>query len=353
MSIGALAAAATNPLGRSAGKAAAVLSEILPGPVHPLRRLLAPPRVTRIDLPHGPADLYERRATSPGVVLVHGANIGGIDDPRVRGLATAFSRVGRTVLAPALTLAERKLDPDDPVRILDAIDALADQTGPVTVVAFSYGAALALIALQERPSIQARVLAVATVGTYFDLVHLIEGVTTGQVLAGGSLHPWQPPAGAMEQATPMLAAFLGGEEAEAITEALRAAQPDGLAAPARAIFNVMANRDPYRTEALVAALPEPIRDTLDSLSPARHADALRVPVYALHSRVDPASPAVESEELVAAVRRRARARLFLVGSFRHVTPEGRPGNQLRDAPALLGFATSILRAQEGWIPRPG
>ncbi|MCW3035445.1 MAG: Alpha/beta hydrolase family protein, partial [Actinobacteria bacterium] len=177
--VGSLAALAATPRGRSALKGALVLSEVLPSPLHPLSWASRRPRASRIDLPHGPADLYEGRSGAPGIVLVHGANAGGIDDPRVRDLAQAFCRVGRTVLAPSLVLAERRMDADDGLRILDAIDELADRTGPVVVVAFSYGGALALCALAQRPSIQARVRSLATIGTYYDVVHLIEGVTTG------------------------------------------------------------------------------------------------------------------------------------------------------------------------------
>jgi pimeloyl-ACP methyl ester carboxylesterase len=262
-------------------------------------------------------------------VLVHGGNPGGIDDPRVRRLAEAFCRVGRTVLAPSLVLAERRMDADDGLRILDAIDELADRTGPVVVVAFSYGGALALCALAQRPSIQARVRSLATVGTYYDVVHLIEGATTGNVCVNGSLHPWQPPAPALGQVGPLLADFLGGRKLEVVEE-------------------ILANRDPRRTAPLVAQLPDDVRSMLDAISPAKHITTIRVPLLALHSRLDPAAPAIESAQLVAAVRRRARARLTLVGSLRHVTPVGTLLGWVRDAPGLVRFAASILRAQERW-----
>src|SRR5882672_134612 len=226
--VGSLAALAATPRGRSAIKGALVLSEVLPSPLHPLSWACRRPQVRRIDLPHGRADLYEGRPGAPGVVLVHGGNAGGIDDPRVRALAEAFCRVGRSVLAPSLVLAERRMDPDDGLRILDAVDALADRTGPVVVVAFSYGGALALCALAGRPSIQARVRGLATVGTYYDVVPLIEGVTTGNVCVNGSLYPWQPPAAALGQVGPLLGEFLGGRTLEGVEQ-------------------ILANRDPRRT----------------------------------------------------------------------------------------------------------
>jgi pimeloyl-ACP methyl ester carboxylesterase len=330
---GSLAAlVAATPRGRSALKGALVLGEVLPSPLHPLARFSRPSKVRRLDLPHGRADLYEGRPGAPGVVLVHGANPAGIDDPRVARLAETFCRVGRTVLAPSLVLAERRFDPDDGLRILDAVEELAGRTGPVVVVAFSYGGALAVCALAERPRVQARVRCLATVGTYYDVVHLIEGVTTGNVCVNGALHPWHPPAVAMDQVRPLLSDFLGGRQPE-VVEA------------------ILANRDPRRTAALLAELPADVRAVLDRVSPAHHVDRIRVPHFALHSRVDPAAPAIESAQLVAAVRRRARARLTLLGSMDHVTPVGTVLGWLRDAPGLLRFASSILRTQERGLLR--
>jgi len=310
---GSLAALAATPRGRSVLKGALVLSEVLPSPLHPLSGVSRGHEGRRIDLPHGRADLYEARPGASGIVVVHGANAAGIDDPRVRDLAGAFCRVGRSVLAPSLVLAERRMDLDDSLRILDAIDELADRTGPVVVVAFSYGGALALCALAQRPSMQARVRSLATIGTYFDVVHLIEGVTTGSVCVNGSLYPWQPPVAALRQVGPLLGDFLGGRKLEVVEQ-------------------ILANRDPRRTASLIAELPGDVR----------------MPVLALHSRVDPAAPAIESAQLVAAVRPRARARLTLVGSLNHVTPVGTVLGWTRDAPGLLWFAASILRAQERW-----
>ncbi|GAC1365493.1 MAG: hypothetical protein NVSMB32_09070 [Actinomycetota bacterium] len=352
----ALGALGTSPALRSRAKACRVLAAILPGVARPSTEQAQPQvrgvTVRRLALARGPADLYEGRggAGAPGIVLIHGANIGGIDDPRVRRLAAALAGAGRTVLAPSLVLGERKLDLTDLGRIQDGIDALADRTGPVVVVAFSYGGALALCALAQRPAIQGRIRAVATVGTYFDLLHIIQGVTTGQIYLRGELHPWRPPEVAGEQALSLLASFLGGEDAAGIAGALSGGNPEALSRAARAVFAVIANRDPRRTADLAAALPPPIREVLRRISPAQQSAAIRVPLYALHSRVDPAAPALESEELVRAVRPRARARLTLVGGMRHVTPAAGLLRRLADLPGLLRFAASILREQEHWLP---
>jgi hypothetical protein len=97
-------------------------------------------------------------------------------------------------------------------------------------------------------------------------------------------------------------------------------------------------------------LSPPLRDLFHELSPAHRIERIRVPVYALHSRVDPAAPTVESFELVKAVGRRAPTRLTIVGSLRHVTPIGTIAARLREGPAMVAFAAAILRTQEPWFP---
>lgn len=331
-----------------------MLSEVLPSPIRPLPVITRDPTVTRIQLPQGPADLYEPKGgVAPGIVLVHGANPRGIDDPRVQGMASAFARAHRIVLAPALTLAERRLDRDDTARIREAIRYLADRTGkPVVAVAFSYGAAYTLIALEEEPNLQRRMAALATIGAYFDLAHLIEGVTTGQVYIDGVYHEWRPPPEAREQATRILSTFLSAPDRESFLLAYRIHDPQGLSDEALAMYHLMTNQDPRRTPELIDRLPLPLRNLFSELSPAQRIEQVRIPVYALHSRVDPAAPPVESSELVKAVGRRAPARLTLVGSLRHVTPIGSFANRVRDGPALVSFAATILRTQEPWLPVP-
>ncbi|MGH2769217.1 MAG: hypothetical protein ACRDJF_01655, partial [Actinomycetota bacterium] len=116
------------------------------------------------------------------------------------------------------------------------------------------------------------------------------------------------------------------------------------------MYHLLINQDPRRTPELVDRLSMPLRDLFFELSPARRIERIRIPIYALHSRVDPAAPLVESSELVKAVGRRAPARLTVVGSLRHVTPIGTIAGRLRDGPALVALAAAILRIQEPWLP---
>ncbi|MGH2707983.1 MAG: hypothetical protein ACRDJK_06775, partial [Actinomycetota bacterium] len=194
------------------------------------------------------------------------------------------------------------------------------------------------------------VAALATIGTYFDLAHLIEGVTTGQVCIDGVYHEWRPPEGAREQAALILSTLLSEPDRESFLLAYRIRNSQGLSDEALAMYHLLINQDPRRTPELVDRLSMPLRDLFFELSPARRIERIRIPIYALHSRVDPAAPLVESSELVKAVGRRAPARLTVVGSLRHVTPIGTIAGRLRDGPALVALAAAILRIQEPWLP---
>jgi dienelactone hydrolase len=345
----ALAIAAITPPVRSTGKALLLLSEVIPSPVKPLH-VLPTPKFRTIELPDGTAELYlGRGGGKPGVVLVHGVAPGGPADPRVRQIAGALNRLGRTVLAPSLALGKQRLDTDDTERIRHAVDYLSGVTDDkVLMLSFSFGAAFTLVALQEEPAIQSKVLAVATVGTYFDLVHLLQGVTTGNVeTADGVTDEWSPDPRAGKIVLEFLARYLDRAEAQALMRAYENRDPAGLSSDARSIYDLMTNTDIRRTRALVGGLPAGLGKMMNDLSPADEMNKIRVPILAMHSRQDPASPPSESELMVRAVRAPGKGSLTLVGSFRHVTPSTGTG-LLKDAGPLIVYAARVIGTQESW-----
>jgi dienelactone hydrolase len=347
----ALAIAALTPPVRSTGKALLLLSEVVPSPVKPLH-VLPTPGFSTIELGDSRAELYPGRGgNKPGVVLIHGVAPGGPADPRVRSISGALNQLGRTVLVPSLALGDQKLDRGDTALIREAVNYLSNRTdGKVLLLSFSFGAAYTLVALQEEPAIQSRVLSVATVGTYFDLVHLLQGVTTGKVeAANGVTGEWSPDPRAPKIVLQFLARFLQPSENEALVNAYERRDPGGLSPGARAIYDLMTNTDYRRTRALVAGLPGGLGKTMDALSPAGQMDRIQVPILAMHSRQDPASPPSESELMVEAVLPPAKASLTLVGSFRHVTPSTGTG-LLKDAVPLIIFASRVMGTQERWLP---
>lgn len=337
---------------RSGLKGALLALEVLPAPVRPLGLLTPGPERSELQTEDVALDRYE--PWGPGgsapIVVVHGANPGGKDDPRVVAFADALARTGRTVLVPQLALRDRRLDPDDRGRILAAV-RLATESGATGVLAFSYGGGLALAALAEDPDLQEDVTFVATVGTYYDVLHIVQGVTTGTVPVDGEIESWEPASEAPEILAEQLAALLPRSEGRALEDAWEARDPEGLDTDARAVYELLVNDDPERFDELVRRLPERIRRVARELSPSRVVDRVRVPVYALHSRTDPASPPSESRLLVRALEGRVPTRLAVVGVFEHVTPVGSFLGQLGDAYRVARFAGTLLGAQEGW-PRP-
>jgi len=340
-----------SPPVRGLTKGVLLVPEVVASPVHPLTGLLPRPQRREVHLSTGDADWYRPRgrAVAPGIVVVHGANPGGKDDARVVGLAVALAREGRQVLVPQLGLREQRLDDADFLRIREAVSFLAGKSQRrVGVLAFSYGAGLALVALAEQPAVQHRTAFVATVGTYFSLFDLLQGATTHTVPYRGRAVTWQPDPAALGLAARQLAAFLGGDEGNALTTAWERGDPAGLGPGPRVVYELLANRDPARFHALAGQLPPRLVTLLNSLSPSQSVGRLEVPVLALHARRDPASPPTESRLLVDALRGKVRTGLSVVGNLSHVSPTASLVRDVSDAFRMAGFAGTALTFQEGW-----
>lgn len=294
--------------------------------------------------------LYVPGSSAPPIVLLPGAAPLGKDDPRAVRLATSLTRAGRVVFVPDLTLAEQRFDFQDLERIVRAVLALGEHAaarGPAVLLGISYGGSYALVAAAD-PRLEGRLAQVAVFGAYFDLVSVIQAVTTGVTLIEGSRIPWD--------GHPMARAVL---QEQAVTLAPQASRPDlraaldGRADPqelksgSRAIYELLVNRDPTRTPALAAAMAPAGRSVLTRFSPASVADNIRVPVIAMHSTDDPAVPFAE---LLRMARGIPDVRLVTVGSFRHVDLKvSEPGGWLPAAGDLWAawrFTSWLIEAQE-------
>lgn len=323
-------------------RAALLLAEILPIPLKPLRPLTKPPSVSRIILDPGEALASEGRIDRTGIVIIHGANPGGVNDPRMRTVVDAFGRLGHPVIAPALKMGQGEVDRSDIHLVLACIDHLYEQLGrAVKVVAFSWGAAFAMVALGDNPAMQPKVRSVATVGAFFDPVHLFQGVTCGRIIYEGSEETWSPAADAAERVTDYLARALPDDQASALRSAFRAQDPAPLGPEARSIYELMANADPAKTQALMSQLPAHLASLFREISPARVATELRIPVHALHSIDDPASPPGQSRALVQAVPN-DESSYTEVSLFRHVTPAHGARVWLRDGKRLIDYTARLL-----------
>jgi fermentation-respiration switch protein FrsA (DUF1100 family) len=328
--------AAQLPAVQARAKAVGVLVEAVGG------RFPRPfaPEVRRMDhsVDGVPGVLYVPNHPAPAVVLVLGAAPGGPDDPRAIRLATALARAGRVVFAPRLSLAARRFDPEDLDRIVRAVlalDAHPATSGPTALLGISYGGSFSLVAAAD-PRLRGRLGVVAVFGAYFDLAGVIQAASTGRSLVAGRHIPWDGHPMAREVLERHAVTLAPEGSRDELREVLAGRNdPSSLAPGARAVHALLTNRDPARTDALVAALPAEARARLRRFSPSSVSGQISAPVLAMHSTDDPAVPYGELVRLQLAL---PGARAVTVGSFRHVDLRGDDGG------GPLGVASDLLDA---------
>jgi pimeloyl-ACP methyl ester carboxylesterase len=343
------------PLGQrigAGGRAACFLAEFLTQGARPcLSARTGPPAREALPLgPAGAADLWRPAAPEahPTLVLVHGLTPEGKDDPRLRWAASLLARGGFRVVVPDLpALRALRLRPDDAAVVAAALrQAAADPAagaGRIALVAVSVGSQPALAAAAS-PGVSDRLRLVVTLGGYAEARELVRYFTTGAYRLGTL-------AGQVRHDPAAVRTFLGTNldlvrdptDRAAVAAALEGQPlPASAGVEARAVLAVLANRDPARLDALLAALPAETRGLLDALSPARVVGRLRARLLLVHGRDDPAIPFTESLRLAAAADP-ARTRLVLVHLLAHVEGRAPAWTQARDLVALWSAVYELFR----------
>jgi pimeloyl-ACP methyl ester carboxylesterase len=188
----------------------------------------------------------------------------------------------------------------------------------------------------------------AVFGAYWDLIGVIQAMTTGVSIVGGEAVPWEGHPLSRE-VFEQYAIDLAPADARADLRAALAGGGDPAALPpeARALHDLLANRDPALVDDLAARLGQDAQAVLEGFSPSSVTDAIEVPVVAMHSTDDPAVPYGEALRLTEAL---PGTRLITVRSFRHVDfrTEGPGGwaSALADLWDAWRFASFILDPQE-------
>jgi len=157
-----------SPPARAGVKGLLLVPEVISSPGAPAYAHTPSPRRSLVHLAgrRGGSSTASGARPRPRVGLIHGANPGGKDDPRIVGPGRSLARAGRRGLVPQLSLGFQRLDLTETGQDREAVSFLAGPTrAKVGVLAFSYGAGLTLVALADQPAIQAHVAFVATVGT--------------------------------------------------------------------------------------------------------------------------------------------------------------------------------------------
>jgi pimeloyl-ACP methyl ester carboxylesterase len=260
-------------------------------------------------------DLYDPGVEAPAVLFVPGAAREGKDDERAVRAARALARTERLVFVPTLELSERRFEEQDIDRLVAATEELRDRTGePVAMLGISYGGSFALLAAADD-RLETDVGMVATFGAYFDLVGVIQAVTTGVSLVEGERVPYEPHLEARRILTRVTLERLPERARPPVRRAIKGDLDPRLLPPAgRAVYDLLTNEDPTRTHELARKLPERVAEPLRDFSPSEAAAGIEAPVVAMHSRDDPAVPYGEALRLEGGLH----ARLFTVSVFEHV-----------------------------------
>lgn len=342
-----LIAAGFLPPVQARGKALAVLAEAV-GIGFP-RPFAEEIRRTDVTLDGVTGHLYSPKGPAPPILLVPGAAPLGKDDLRAVRLARSLARADRAVFVPDLTLYERRLEAEDIDRLVRSALALESHPatdGRVLLLGISYGGSFALVAAADE-RLQGRLAQVATFGAYWDLVGVIQTVTTGTSLVGDLRIPWRGHPKARSILEQAVVAHSPEQWRQPLRAALASGDPADLPPEALAIFELLRNEEPERARELAEVLPPELGEFLAAFSPSSAVRRLDVPVVAMHSTDDPAVP---YGELVRLHEGLPEARVVTVSSFRHVDPSASaPGgwtSLVADAWDAWRFTSWILEAQE-------
>ena len=329
-------------LARDELRAAAVLTRSTGETSWLTHRFDGPVRIEMVTIPSASGPIRARvyrstvSATAPGIVLLHGVQYLGIDEPRLDHMASGLVGAGVTVLAPELTsLANYRLDPIAIEESRAAVRHLA--TDPriyphrVALAGASFAGGLALAAACD-PDTRARLAAVLTLGAHHSVASVV------RYLVGESLRTGAPapnPYGLLVFVHTYAEHFVAPAELDAFRAALREQLYGNYATSQRAsaalsvatrAFYVALVRGELSLVAptIRAALPA-LEGPMAALSPAGHLAALRgLPVFLLHGARDNVVPPSESEALAREIDATS-ADLLITRAIDHVEVGGAVG----------------------------
>jgi hypothetical protein len=269
----------------------------------------------------------------PALVVIHGFTHQGTQDPRLQALCQRLARAGFVVTVPEFEeMRQYRLGLGDTTDLEAAVAALAAHpevdTARVGIMAFSFGAAPALIGL-SRPPLKDSVRFALIFGGYFDLRRTFRYVLTGAYDGFGYSGRLVPPRKGDDR-WKFLRGNLGMIPPSPTSHVLEAAVHQRVADPdaavdvsacspdERAAFALIENRDPARYETLFAAAGAHIHEWIRRLSPAHVADGITAKLFLVHSFTDQKTPFIESIAMSRGVPNAPPPTLVLLNAFAHV-----------------------------------
>jgi hypothetical protein len=243
----------------------------------------------------------------PAILVVHGWIPGGDQAPDVVHAVTGLARAGHVVLVPRLVqLIDGLVDPKDVQTLADAGALLASRPDVdpqrVGIIGVCLGATEALAAAHDARMPRLRVVSV--INAYYDIVDLLQGVTTHTAYVNGKLVSWVP-----------------GPQVEHVVKvnARELAKLDPGSAPT--LNAILANRDPSRVRPLFDSLPAATRRRLEVASPADWIAGVQTRVVFVQALADPVVPPDSLRHFELKLGDRAITTGFADGALQHNTLE--------------------------------
>jgi pimeloyl-ACP methyl ester carboxylesterase len=274
----------------------------------------------------------------PALVFLNGVTARGRHHPDVERLARALARIGVLVVVPDPPgLAEGEITARTLTATIAVVHAAADRPdgsdGRVGLLGVSVGASLGLLAA-EQPGLADRITLVAGIAPYTDLVNVARLATTGDTLEHGRLVPYAARSFLPLVIARSLVAALppSPERSRLLVELLRLHEgtpdplalfrqlrPEQVAPSARALVELLANRDPADFGRLYADLSPALRASIVRLSPLDGASRLRAPVELASPPHDKYFPLAETRALAGAATH-THVRLTVTSTLHHAVP---------------------------------
>lgn len=260
-----------------------------------------------------PARLYRPagKGNVPGVVMVHGVQRKGIDEPRLRSFARAVAGSGLAVLTPEVAeLSDYHVAKGSVDTVGAAIDTLRSRIGhdKVGLMGMSFGGGIAMLTAAD-PRFADKVAFVVAIGAHDDLARVSGFFATNDIqnAEGKTEHLHAHDYGAMVLVYTHVDDFFPAEDVPAARDALRLwlwEEPN----QARAIAETMRPEARAKVEALFEAnlagvraeLLEEIerhRPEMSNVSPHEHLSGMKAHVYLLHGQGDTVIPPTETRWL--------------------------------------------------------
>ena len=297
-----------------------------------------------VDVPasaSGPARTVKARMFSPprsapgdhpAVVLVHGVQYRGIEEPRLQHFAKSVVSAGMVVLTPQIDeLADYQVSQTSIETVGAAIEALRARTGQkqVGLMGTSFGGGISLLTAADA-RFSSEVSFVVAIGAHDDLGRVSRFFATDEIpeVGGATKKMHAHGYGAMVLVYTHVEDFFPAEDVPAAREALRlwlwekrdqareASRALSTASKARMEQFFDSDASTFRTE-LLAAIDRREGD-MKKVSPHDHLAGVRAHVYLLHGAGDTVIPATETMWLAHDVPAASMREVLVSPAIEHV-----------------------------------